>query len=63
MEFVGRAIVAYISMKMHSYNVAAACDGAAWVLAGLFGFFAWLYVSKQLTTKLKRSDKNEKVKN
>ncbi len=51
MEMVDRLIVAFISLKMHSYAVAVACDAVAWGVTGIFAWLLYLVVRKQLLKK------------
>lgn len=47
-ELVSRAIMAALSMKFMIYELASACDPAAWLTTGIFTFVAWLYVAPKI---------------
>lgn len=47
-ELVSRAIMAVLSMKLMIYELASACDPAAWLTTGIFTFVAWLYVAPKI---------------
>ena len=54
-EFITRFGCAILSMNVHSYFLAVFCDPAAWLTAGVFSFFAFLYVMKDVEKKLSPS--------
>lgn len=47
-ELVSRAVMAVLSMKLMIYELASACDPAAWLTTGIFTFFAWMYVAPKI---------------
>lgn len=47
-ELVSRAVMAVLSMKLMVYELASACDPAAWLTTGIFTFVAWLYVAPKI---------------
>jgi Na+-driven multidrug efflux pump len=47
-ELISRAIMAALSMKLMIYELASACDPAAWLTTGIFVFVAWLYVAPKI---------------
>jgi putative MATE family efflux protein len=47
-ELISRAIMAALSMKLMIYELASACDPAAWLTTGIFVFAAWLYVAPKI---------------
>ena len=47
-ELVSRAVMAVLSMKLMLYELASACDPAAWLTTGIFTFVAWLYVAPKI---------------
>ena len=53
MELIARLVTAFVSLRMQSYTVAVAGDAMAWLTTGIFSFFLYLVVLKQLRTKFK----------
>ena len=51
MELLARFGTAFLSMKLHSFNMAVAGDAAAWVTAGVFSIILYVFVMKQLRGK------------
>ncbi len=47
-ELLARFGTAFLSMKLHSFNMAVAGDAAAWVTAGVFSIILYVFVMKQL---------------
>ena len=47
LELLGRVALAIISMKVGSFALACGADPAAWLLAGIFGVFLYLYMMKK----------------
>lgn len=47
-ELVSRAIMAVLSMKLMVYELASACDPAAWLTTGIFTFLAWMIVAPRI---------------
>lgn len=52
-EFFSRLGAALLSMKLHSFALAAGCDPIAWLCGSIFGLAAWLWVIKDLPRRLK----------
>ena len=50
-ELLARFGTAFLSMKLHSFNMAVAGDAAAWVTAGVFSIILYVFVMKQLREK------------
>ncbi|WP_022764198.1 MATE family efflux transporter [Butyrivibrio sp. XPD2006] len=50
-ELLARFGTAFLSMKLHSFNMAVAGDAAAWVTAGVFSIILYVFVMKQLRKK------------
>ena len=50
-ELFARFGTAFLSMKLHSFNMAVAGDAAAWVTAGVFSIILYVFVMKQLREK------------
>jgi Na+-driven multidrug efflux pump len=47
-ELFARFFTAFLSIKIHSFNLAVAGDAAAWLTAGIFSIILYLFVMKQL---------------
>ncbi len=52
-ELFARLIMAALSMHLNNYVLAAACDPAAWVAAGIFTAVAYIFVIKDVKKKIK----------
>jgi putative MATE family efflux protein len=50
-ELLARFGTAFLSMRLHSFNMAVAGDAAAWVTAGVFSIILYVFVMKQLRKK------------
>lgn len=50
-EFCARAAMAALGIHFHSYPLSAACDPAAWLTAGLFTLFAFLWCLRDMRGK------------
>ena len=50
-ELLARFGTAFLSMRLHSFNMAVAGDAAAWVTAGVFSIILYAFVMKQLREK------------
>lgn len=50
-ELLARFGTAFLSMRLHSFNMAVAGDAAAWVTAGVFSIILYVFVMKQLREK------------
>ena len=51
MELLARFGTAFLSMKLHSFNMAVAGDASAWFTAGVFSIILYIFVMKQLRLK------------
>lgn len=49
-EMAARSLCAVAGMKFHSFHLAAGCDAAAWIAAGLFTLLAYRYMMRRLTS-------------
>ncbi len=58
-ELVARGLTALVGMRTHSYAISAACDPMAWLVAGLFAWFAWQWVMRDLEKKQARGKQRE----
>ena len=58
-ELVARGLTALVGMRTHSYAISAACDPMAWLVAGLFAWFAWQWVMRDLEKKQVRGKQRE----
>ena len=47
-ELFARFFTAFLSIRIHSFNLAVAGDATAWVTAGIFSIILYLFVMKQL---------------
>ena len=59
-ELVARGLTALVGMRTHSYAISAACDPMAWLVAGLFAWFAWQWVMRDLEKKQARGKQRER---
>lgn len=59
-EVVARGLTALVGMRTHSYAISAACDPMAWLVAGLFAWFAWQWVMRDLEKKQARGKQRER---
>lgn len=59
-ELVARGLTALVGMRTHSYAISAACDPMAWLVAGLFAWFAWQWVMRDLEKKQVRGKQRER---
>lgn len=59
-ELVARGLTALVGMRTHSYAISAACDPMAWLVAGLFAWFAWQWVMRDLEKKQTRGKQRER---
>ncbi len=50
-ELAARLFVALIAMHTHIYTIAASCDPAAWLSAGIFTAVAYIYVIRDIEKK------------
>ncbi|WP_337603464.1 MATE family efflux transporter [Acidaminococcus timonensis] len=62
-ELVARGLTALVGMRTHSYAISAACDPMAWLVAGLFAWFAWQWVMRDLEKKQARGKQREREGN
>ena len=58
-ELAARGLTALVGMRTHSYAISAACDPMAWLVAGLFAWFAWQWVMRDLEQKQGRVERQE----
>lgn len=54
-ELAARLTCAWISMAMHNYILAAACDASAWVVAGILLFFLYRRMIRKLERQIEKS--------
>lgn len=54
-ELGARGLTALVGMKTHSYAISVACDPMAWLVAGLFAWFAYRWVMRNLEKKQNRN--------
>ena len=47
-ELIARLLFAVMAMQTLNYTLACFCDPAAWLAAGVFTMFAYLYVMKKI---------------
>lgn len=59
-ELLARGLTALVGMRTHSYAISAACDPMAWLVAGLFAWFAWQWVMRDLEKKQARGKQRER---
>lgn len=57
-ELASRAVMAFLSMKFLNYELASACDPAAWLTTGIYTFVAWMYVAPKVEKIFIRRSKN-----
>ncbi|MBE6006834.1 MAG: MATE family efflux transporter [Sarcina sp.] len=57
-EMAARVLCALIAMQLHSYYLAAGCDGAAWITAGLFLFVSYTSMMRELEEDQRMSTGN-----
>ncbi len=50
-ELIARLFTAFLSIRLHSFQLAVAADAAAWLTAGVFSFFLYLLVMKKIRKK------------
>ncbi|MBQ7425591.1 MAG: MATE family efflux transporter [Lachnospiraceae bacterium] len=54
-ELIARFITAFLSIRLHSFQLAVAGDATAWFTAGVFSIILYYAVMKQLRRKMKRA--------
>ena len=47
-ELISRLITAFVSIKMHSYELAVGGDAAAWLITGIISYILYLTILKKL---------------